>query len=130
MTTRTATCACGRLSARCQGEPARISVCHCLDCQRRSGSAFAAQSTWAAGQVEVQGEAKIFERRGDEGRWARFSFCPNCGVTVFYEIEARPGMVSVALGGFADPTFPAPTISVYESRKHPWVGLPVEMIHD
>lgn len=128
--TRTAACACGQLTARCEGEPVRISVCHCLDCQRRSGSVFAAQATFPADQVAISGEARAYQRFGDEGRWARFSFCPACGTTVFYEIEARPGMVSVPVGGFADPAFPPPTVSVYENRKHPWVGLPDAMAHD
>ena len=47
MTTRTATCRCGQLRAECQGEPVRVSVCHCLDCQKRTGSVFAAQARWS-----------------------------------------------------------------------------------
>ncbi|MGR3757040.1 MAG: GFA family protein [Tranquillimonas sp.] len=30
---RTATCRCGQLTATCRGEPVRIAVCHCLECQ-------------------------------------------------------------------------------------------------
>jgi hypothetical protein len=121
--TRTAACACGQLSAACEGEPARISVCHCLECQRRSGSAFSAQSTWPAEQVTISGRSVAWERTSEDGRWARNHFCPTCGVTVHYEIGARPGMVSVPLGGFADPSFPEPGFSVYESRRHPWVRI-------
>jgi hypothetical protein len=38
--TRHAPCSCGRLRVEVDGEPARISVCHCLECQRRTGTAF------------------------------------------------------------------------------------------
>ncbi len=129
---RTATCECGALRAECEGEPVRISVCHCLDCQRRSGSAFSAQGHWPEAQVRLHGPAQEHVRVGDEGYWSRRSFCPVCGVTVWYRIERRPGIVSVPVGAFADPTFPEPWFSVWEERRHPWVRIetkgPIERI--
>lgn len=115
-----AQCRCGRLSAVCEGEPVRISVCHCLDCQRRSGSAFAAQARWPKDQVTESGQAKTFTTVGDSGRRADYRFCPDCGSTIAYEIEAMPGLVAIPVGAFADPGFPAPRFSVWEHRKHPW----------
>ena len=123
MTARTATCSCGALQARCSGAPARNSVCHCLDCKRRSGSAFAWGATFKRDQVEISGESRSYTRIGDEGRWGRFHFCPACGVTVFYEIEARPAMITVPAGGFADPDFPAPDVSVYGERRERWLTV-------
>jgi hypothetical protein len=120
---RRATCRCGQLSARCEGEPVRVSVCHCLDCQRRSGSAFAAQARWPEDQVTVTGEAKTWERVADSGHRATYRFCPNCGSTVAFVIEGWPGVVAVPLGLFADPNFPNPRFSVYEHRKHDWVAI-------
>jgi hypothetical protein len=46
-----------------------------------------------------------------------------CGSTVWYEIERRPGMVTIPVGGFADPAFPEPTVEVYGERRHPWIGF-------
>lgn len=115
-----AECRCGQLQAACEGEPVRISVCHCLACQRRTGSAFAVQARWPAGQVTVSGAAKTFERTGDEGSRVTYRFCPECGSTVAYELDTMPGVVAVPVGAFADPRFPAPKFSVYEERKHPW----------
>lgn len=123
MTTRTARCACGALAAVCEGEPARRSVCHCLSCQRRTGSAFSLNSSWADEQVRIEGESKVWERTGEEGRWARSHFCPTCGTTLFWRIELRPGFVYVAVGCFADPTFPQPEVAVYSERAHPWLLL-------
>jgi len=120
---RIARCGCGALSATCTGEPARISVCHCGACKRRTGSAFAWNATFAEGQVAVAGESRMWERRSEEGRWARMHFCPSCGGTVFYAIELRPGMVTVPAGLFADPDFPEPTVSVFSELCVPWVRL-------
>ena len=121
MSVRTAQCRCGQLTATCEGEPVRVSVCHCLECQKRSGSAFSAQARWPVEQVVIEGRWKTWEP--EEGKRASFRFCPECGCTLAYEIEAMPGLIAVALGAFADPGFPAPRFSVWEVRKHPWVRI-------
>jgi len=123
MTVRTATCGCGQLSATCTGDPVRISVCHCLECQKRSGSAFAVQARWPAENVAVTGAYEEWSRVGDSGGGATFRFCPTCGSTVFYLIDGMPDVIAVAVGAFADPTFPSPRISVYEERRHEWVAV-------
>lgn len=123
MVTRVATCRCGQLKASCEGEPVRVSVCHCLECQKRSGSAFAAQARWADDDIIVTGEAKVWERVADSGHRVTYRFCPDCGSTLTYQIEGWPGVTAVPLGAFADPAFPAPKFSVYEDRKHAWVDI-------
>lgn len=124
MTERRASCSCGKLTVATRGEPVRVSVCHCLACQRRSGSAFAVQARFPEDAVSIEGESREFALTGDEGTTARFRFCPDCGATVFYRMDAVPGFVAVPVGAFADPGFPAPHVSVYGIRKHAWVGLP------
>ena len=121
MTAREARCSCGALSAVATGDPIRNSVCHCLECKRRTGSVFSWNAHWPADQVERRGEAVTITRSSDEGYWARHHSCPECGVTVWYEIERRPGVVSIPVGAFADPDFPTPSIEVYEERRCAWL---------
>ncbi len=123
MTDRLASCSCGQLTARVRGEPTRISVCHCLNCQRRSGSAFAVQARFPEDAVSIEGRSTEFALAGDEGGVARFHFCPRCGATVFYRMDALPGFVAIPVGAFADPGFPPPRVSVYAVRQHRWVHL-------
>ncbi|KTR83970.1 aldehyde-activating protein [Novosphingobium barchaimii] len=127
MSEREARCQCGQLRIRTQGDPMRVSVCHCLECKRRSGSAFAVQARFPVENVQITSNAHQWSRTGDEGKTATFSFCPGCGSTVFYRFDADPTMIAVAVGAFADPTFPAPIYSVYEERRHPWVTLPADI---
>jgi hypothetical protein len=129
MATRAAVCSCGQLQLTAEGDPIRISMCHCLACQRRTGSAFGIQARFNANQVSVAGRYSDYERTSDEGEGRTFHFCPDCGATVFYELSTVPDVVAVPIGAFAEPGFPPPRISVYESRRHPWVGLPAEMEH-
>lgn len=121
MRVRVASCRCGQLRATCTGEPVRVSVCHCLECQKRSGSAFAVQARWPDAQVALAGEFRTWSQQGDSGARARFRFCPVCGATLVYASEGMPGLTAVAVGAFADPGFPAPQYSVWEDRKHGWV---------
>lgn len=122
---RTASCSCGQLTVQAAGEPVRVSICHCLACQRRTGSPFSAQARYPREAVRPTGSSSTYTRAGDEGPGARFHFCPRCGATVYFEPLGLPGHVAIPVGAFADPGFPAPTLSVYEERMHPWVVPPV-----
>ena len=124
MSTRHASCSCGQLRLEVAGEPVRISLCNCLSCQRRTGSAFAVQARFMSHRVHVEGRSSDYVRRSDEGEERVFRFCPDCGATVFYTTADAPNVIAVPVGAFADPTFPPPTISFYESRRHLWVELP------
>jgi hypothetical protein len=121
--TRTATCRCGQLSAVCTGAPVRISVCHCLDCKKRSGSAFAAQARWPDEAVTISGEHRAWSHTGDSGTTAIFRFCPECGGTIAYASDGMPGLTAIPIGAFAEPDFPPPHYSVYEGRQHKWVAV-------
>jgi hypothetical protein len=124
MSTRTASCSCGQLRLEVHGKPLSVGICHCFACQRRTGSVFATLASFAA-PVTVFGNATEYVRDGDQGSKFRFRFCPSCGTTVYHTEEGQEGFVSVAVGAFADPSFPEPKVSVYTCRRHPWVDLPV-----
>ena len=117
-----ASCRCGQLTATATGTPIRISVCHCLNCQKRSGSAFAAQVRFPAGQVTTSGEARNYTTSGENGA-AHFHFCPECGSTVFFTNDAVPDTIAIALGAFDDPHAFTPTVTVFGNRKHDWVEV-------
>jgi hypothetical protein len=121
---RRAQCSCGQLSATCAGEPFRVSVCHCLECKRRSGSAFSWNARWPRADVVVEGESAGFPRTGDEGGRAVHHFCPRCGTNVYYVADVQPDVIAIPVGAFADAAFPAPRVSVYDpSRRCAWVDI-------
>jgi len=127
--TRTASCSCGQLSASVTGDPLRVSICHCLACQRRTGSVFGAQARFPAQAVTVSGESRQYVRVGDSGGQIHFNFCPHCGSTVFYTLARSPEHIAIPVGSFAEPTFPGPGRSVYEERMHSWVVVPRDIEH-
>ncbi len=134
MNSRTASCRCGQLRATVTGEPVRVSVCHCLNCKKRSGSAFAVQARWPRAQVRIEGASKSFVKVADSGNRATFHFCPECGSDVYYEIDGKVDdtfndLVAIPLGAFDDPFFGSPDYSVFEGRKHDWVEIVGEIEH-
>jgi hypothetical protein len=128
MKSRTASCCCGQLQIVVHGEPLGTGLCHCRMCQRRTGSVFATLAAFAP-PWQVTGDATEYVRAGDQGARFRFRFCPVCGSTVFHTEEGRDQPeIMVAVGTFADPSFPPPQDSVYDCRRHPWVQLPPGVI--
>jgi hypothetical protein len=121
---RRASCHCGQLTVVAEGEPVRVSMCHCLACQRRTGSVFGIQARWPDERLRIEGRASEYVRTSDEGEGRTFHFCPECGSTVYYRVASVPGVTAVPIGAFGDPDFPPPRISVWEARKHPWVSVP------
>jgi hypothetical protein len=96
-------------------------MCHCLECQRRTGSAFGVQAWYSKDEVQsIEGAVKRYARVAESGRTVNFGFCPECGGTVFWEAEMRPDMIGVAVGTFADPGFEPPSVSGWERTQHSW----------
>jgi hypothetical protein len=130
MATHHAACSCEQLRLTAEGDPIRVSICHCLSCQRRTGSVFGVQARFDAEQVRTEGRYSEYVRVSDDGEERIFSFCPECGATVFFRFPGLPEMIAVPVGAFADPDFPAPVRSIYESRRHSWVELPQGIEHE
>jgi hypothetical protein len=126
---RLAQCHCGSLRATTSGEPLLVAICHCKACQRRTGAIASSVASFEKAQVTIEGDMKVFDRHGQSGRKVRFYFCPNCGTSLYWEADARPGLYILAVGAFADPNFSPPSVSIFEETKHLWMRLPEGMKH-
>jgi hypothetical protein len=122
---RTASCACGGLSVDCSGEPMLVALCHCRECQKRTGGPFGVAAFYPEASVAITGPSTEYRRTGDSGNEILFRFCPSCGSTVFWYPQVKPGVVAVALGAFADPDLPGPEKEVYTEHRHPWAVLDI-----
>jgi hypothetical protein len=122
---KTAACACGGLKVTVSGPPQATHACSCLDCQRRSGSAFSYTAFFSEDAARIDGPSHNWRSTSsDAGRWSEVHFCPTCGVSVFMRLEALPNTLCVAAGCFADPSFAAPGRLYWSSRRHHWLDLP------
>lgn len=124
-----AQCQCGQLSVLLPSTQAKVAICHCIACQRRSGSPFGVVAYYPQGELSIQGEAKNFERPTDEGNKLANFFCPACGSTVYVRSGKHPMFIGVPIGAIADPHFQAPAWSVWEQSMHYWVKMPEGVEH-
>ena len=136
MATRKASCNCGQLSVTYDGpDPERISMCQCYECQKRTGSVFSVQARLPMEHATIEGQSSTaaFPRdepvtyRSCDSGGATYHFCPECGSTVYWDISVAPDVIGVAVGAFADPTFPPPVISGFEAYGHPWAMNPSDL---
>jgi hypothetical protein len=130
--TRKATCACGQLKVTTKGpDPERRSLCTCHLCQKQSGSVFSVQARFPKEEVTIEGKSTAWKfppangagpvtgrTCGDGG--GTFYFCPVCGTTVYYTVDADTARIGIKVGTFADPTFPPPMIAGFEEYMYPW----------
>lgn len=129
--TRRARCRCGQLTAVIEGDPVRVSVCHCDACKLRTGGVLSAQARFPSDAVSISGGWTIWERIADSGAKAWYRWCPECGATVAYENETAPAVIAIPLGAIVEGGIPTPGFSIHEDRKKPWVEIVGEgVVHD
>ena len=124
MSERDGGCSCGAVRYRLAAEPLFVHCCHCLNCQRQTGSAFVINLLIERGRVEVTaGEPDTVDVPRDDGSAQRIYRCPVCEVAVFSEYT-RPEIWFVRAGTLDDPASVAPDVHIYTRTKLPWVTLP------
>ena len=124
---REAKCGCGDLIVRTHGEPLQVYACSCLNCQRESGGAFTYGAAFPEEAVSIEGDRNLWRRIVDSGRWLETDFCPRCGVTVSFRMEAWPEAVGIPVGCFADPDFAKPDTLYWAHRRHHWLDFPKDV---
>ena len=128
-------CACGAVRYRLTSEPMFVHCCHCLNCQRQTGSAFVINLLIEADRVELlSGEPEPVDAPRDDGSVQRIHRCPACQVAVFSEY-GRPEVRFVRGGTLDEPSRVAPDVHIFTRSKLPWVTLPegvpaVEVYYD
>jgi hypothetical protein len=117
-------CACGGIRYRLASEPMFVHCCHCLNCQRQTGSAFVINLLIEADRVQVlAGEPRAVDVPRDDGSSQRIYRCPSCEVAVYSEY-GRPEVRFVRGGTLDDPRGVTPDVHIYTRSKVGWISLP------
>jgi hypothetical protein len=117
-------CACGAVRYRLTSEPLFVHCCHCLNCQRQTGSAFVINLLIEADRVELlTGEPEPVEVPRDDGTAQRIFRCPSCQVAVYSEY-GWPELRFVRAGTLDEPSAVRPDVHIYTRSKLPWIELP------
>ena len=117
-------CACGALRYQLASEPLFVHCCHCLNCQRQTGSAFVVNLLIETDRVEVvAGATQPVDAPRDDGSVQRIFRCTRCQVAVFSEYD-RPEVRFVRAGTLDVPTEVAPDVHIFTRSRVGWVSLP------
>ena len=117
-------CACGAVRYRLTAEPMFVHCCHCLNCQRQTGSAFVVNLLIEHDRVELMAETpQVVPAPRDDGSVQRIFRCGECQVAVFSEYS-RPYVRFVRAGTLDDPTGVTPDVHIFTRSKAKWVTLP------
>jgi hypothetical protein len=112
-------CLCGNIRYECAAEPILMGNCHCRDCQRSTGTAYAAAILVRRAAMKIFGEVKYFEAKGDSGAVNERGFCPNCGSRLLSKPPVAEFM-GIYAGSLDDPSWFQPTMDFYTASAQPW----------
>jgi hypothetical protein len=117
-------CSCSRVRYRLTADPLITHCCHCLNCQRQTGSAFAINILIEADRVEIlAGEPQRVDAPRDDGSTQAIFRCPACQVAVYSEYS-RPDVRFVRAGTLDDPSQVTPDVHIFARSKRDWITLP------
>nr|WP_291174170.1 GFA family protein [Hyphomicrobium sp.] len=97
-----------------------MAQCHCLDCQRATGTGHMSNATFNAADVEISGATSSYASASDSGNTLTRHFCPTCGARLFLTSEKRPGLITMAAGAFDDSNWFEPELVLFTKRRPPW----------
>ena len=119
-------CTCGEIRYRMNSAPMIVHACHCTECQRLSGGAFAINALVEADRIEtLGGEPEPVPVKGTSGKLQTIMRCPKCRVALWSHYPgAGPKIAFVRVGTLEDPGRLPPDIHIYTSTRLPWLELP------
>lgn len=116
-------CLCGKVRYSADAEPAFTALCHCRNCQKQTGSAFSTVVAVPEAALNVTGELKTYEDKGESGQPILRRFCPECGSSVMAEAKVMPGLELIEAGTLDDPSWVTPAMQVWCNSAQPWLAL-------
>jgi hypothetical protein len=120
-------CLCGKVRYSASGDPVFVGVCHCTDCQKFTGSAFAVVVGLPKSALTIQGPLSTFDKTGDTGKATHRSFCSQCGSSVTDSADVMPDVVMIEAGTLDDSSWVKPGMQIFCDSAQSWVHLGGEM---
>jgi hypothetical protein len=117
-------CSCGAVRYRLTSDPLFTHCCHCLNCQRQTGSAFVINLLIEADRVDLlAADPQPIEVPRDDGSKQKIFRCPTCQVAVFSQYT-RPELLFVRGGTLDEPSSVEPDVHIFTRSKLPWITVP------
>ena len=116
-------CLCGQVRYEVSGDPLAVVLCHCINCQKQSGSTFSFNIIGQSDQISLQGNVSTYVDENDSGDPVNRNFCGNCGSPIYSEILTQGNLIAVKIGTLDDTRDLEPQSQVWCISKQNWLSL-------
>ena len=116
-------CLCGQVRYEVSGDPLAVVLCHCINCQKQSGSTFSFNIIGQSDQISLQGNVSTYVDQNDSGDPVKRNFCGNCGSPIYSEILTQGNLIAVKIGTLDDTRDLEPQSQVWCISKQNWLSL-------
>jgi hypothetical protein len=113
-------CRCGAVTLTINEKPKMMMQCHCLDCQKSTGTGHSSHAYFPRESVGIRGEVTGHTVLADSGAEMTRYFCPTCGSRVYGHNSSKPKLISIEVGCLDDHSWFSPQAVLYTSRQHDW----------
>ena len=121
-------CQCGAVRYELNAAPVVFYICHCLECQKQSSSAFGESVRVNIADLIIEGEVKTYQRNSSSGNILECDFCPNCGTRLFHRRQSYTTTLNIKGGTFDDTSWLKPAGHIWTSSKQTWVKIPEDAL--
>ena len=118
-------CHCGAVAYEAEVDAAKVTICHCTDCQTLSGSSFRTNVASVPGGFRLtKGAVKIYIKTVESGRQREQCFCPDCGTPIYAATPGapEPRVVGIRVGTARQRRELEPRAQVWHRSAVPWVA--------
>ena len=116
-------CLCGQVRYEFSGDPLAVIICHCINCQKQSGSTFSFNIIGQSDQISLQGNVSTYVDENDSGDPVNRNFCGNCGSPIYSEILTQGSLIALKIGTLDDTRDLEPQSQVWCISKQNWLSL-------
>lgn len=117
-------CLCGKVRYSANVAPVITLVCHCKNCQRQAGTAFALVVGVPKAALNIDGALRTFEDVSTDGNPVHRRFCPECGSPIVTDVDAMADLTFIKAGTLDDTSWLDPTMHLWCESAQPWVRIP------
>lgn len=118
-------CCCRQIQYRLASDPIFVQCCHCTDCQRHTGGAFAINAMIETDRIQLlSGAPEAVSMPTESGRPHDIYRCPTCRVALWSDYGRRPQLRFIRVSTLDRPHHIQPALHIFVRSKVPWIELP------
>ncbi|MEO7338032.1 MAG: GFA family protein [Caldimonas sp.] len=115
-------CHCGAISFTAEIDPAKVTACHCTDCQVLSGAPFRSIAMAPIETFSLKGQPRSYVKVAQSGNRRAQVFCPECGSAIYSAAAENPTAVAIRLGCVSQRALLKPVMQTWHHSAMPWLS--------